>query len=173
MAAEVLASYCDDPQGSAVFPRIVNQRDHDRLTALIEPDSEVVIGGTFDRDSCYLAPTILRNVSADAKVMEDEILGPILPVLAIDSLDEAIAFINARPHPLALYLFARNCGAETQVLAETISGGVAINDTIMHLAVRDGLDLIDTNNPQVRMPFARDTREALAAGLNVFFDSWW
>jgi aldehyde dehydrogenase (NAD+) len=126
--------YGDNPQTSPDFGRIINQRQLSRLKALLN-SGEVVIGGEVDEADRYLAPTVLDGVSWSDSVMESEIFGPILPVLTYDRLDEAIEQINARPKPLALYVFSENKGVQDQVLRSTSSGGVCINDTVMQVSV--------------------------------------
>ncbi len=126
--------YGEDPQRSPDYGRIVNARHHRRLTALL-PSGRVVTGGRHDEADRYLAPTVLRDVAADSPVMADEIFGPILPVLPVDDLDEAIAFVNARPKPLALYVFSTDRAAQDRVLERTSSGGAAVNHIWLHLAV--------------------------------------
>jgi aldehyde dehydrogenase (NAD+) len=125
----------DDPRSSPDFGRIVNERHHNRLTRLLENSGEVVAGGVTDLADRYMAPTILRNVSWEAPVMAEEIFGPILPVLRVKDIDEAIARVNARPKPLALYLFSKNPAVQTEVLERTSSGGVTVNHTLLHLTV--------------------------------------
>ena len=127
--------YGDDPRRSPDFGRIVNVRHLHRLQKLLPGSGEIVVGGTAAEEERYLAPTILRNVSADAPVMADEIFGPILPVLRVKGLEEAIAFVNARPKPLALYLFTTDADVQARVLERTSSGGVAVNHTTLHVAV--------------------------------------
>lgn len=134
MKAVVTRFFGADPRASPDFGRIINDRHFKRLTAMLK-DGEIVIGGQSDKNSRYIAPTILRNVSPQAPVMGEEIFGPILPVLTIADLDEAIAFVGARPKALALYLFSRSREAARRIIAETSAGGVAINDTVLHLAV--------------------------------------
>ncbi len=133
----VKSFYGDDPKDSPDFPRIINARHWDRLMALIDgrKSARVVLGGTGDRAAKYLAPTILRGVSWDEPVMAEEIFGPILPVLAVDSIDDAIATINAHDKPLALYVFAEDQNVVDRVVAQTSSGGVGANVTLLHLAV--------------------------------------
>jgi aldehyde dehydrogenase (NAD+) len=126
----------DDPQRSADLGRIVNTRHHERLMRLMD-SGDVLMGGQSDEGDRYIAPTILVNVAPDSPVMQEEIFGPILPVLQVDDLDEAIRFVNRRPKPLALYLFARDEQAHQQVIARTSSGGMTINHTWLHLTVRD------------------------------------
>ncbi|MDH3236131.1 MAG: aldehyde dehydrogenase family protein [Alphaproteobacteria bacterium] len=126
--------YGPDPAASEDFARIVNERHVARLEPLLD-DGEAVTGGQSDAVSRYIAPTVLTNVAPDSGVMRDEIFGPILPVLPVDGLDEAIAFVNARPKPLALYLFSESRDAAARVIAETSAGGMAVNDTVLHLAV--------------------------------------
>jgi aldehyde dehydrogenase (NAD+) len=125
--------YGDDPKRSPDYGRIVNERHHRRLAVLLK-DGEVALGGEADEGDRYIAPTILRNVSPDAPVMADEIFGPILPVLPVRSIDEAVKFVNARPKPLALYVFSRDPQVGEDVLARTSSGGACVNATIWHLA---------------------------------------
>lgn len=134
MKAVVTRFFGADPRASPDFGRIINDRHFKRLSAMLK-DGEVVIGGQSDKASRYIAPTILRDVSPEAPVMREEIFGPILPVLRIGGLDEAIAFVGARPKALALYLFSRSRQAARRIVAETSAGGVAINDTVLHLAV--------------------------------------
>jgi aldehyde dehydrogenase (NAD+) len=118
--------------GSKDYTRIVNRRHHERLSKLLV-GQEVAFGGETDPEHCYIEPTVLRNVSPDSPVMADEIFGPILPVLRVKDVGEAIAFVNEREKPLALYLFSTDADAEARVLSETSSGGACINGTIMHI----------------------------------------
>lgn len=125
----------DDPQQSKDYGRIVNTRHHRRLTALLPGSGEVAYGGIGDEADRYLAPTMLVNVPENAPAMRDEIFGPILPVIAVDDLDQAIRFINERPKPLALYLFSSSDASYEQVLARTSSGGFVMNHAMIHLGV--------------------------------------
>ena len=94
----------------------------------------VVYGGKGDRETLKIQPTILDGVSPTDPVMNEEIFGPLLPVLTFDTLDEAEQFINSRPHPLALYLFSQDRSAQERFLRRVTFGGGCINDTIIHLA---------------------------------------
>lgn len=127
--------YGDDPQASPDFGRIVNARHLRRLNALIPDSGAVVVGGQSDESTRYFAPTVLRDVPADSPVMADEIFGPILPVLKVKSIEEAVRFINARPKPLALYLYSTNDDSQRRVLEGTSSGGLVINHCWLHLGV--------------------------------------
>jgi aldehyde dehydrogenase (NAD+) len=133
LAAAVRGFYGADPQQSSSYGRIVNERHHARLARLLE-DERVVVGGGADADDRYLAPTIVRDVSPDSPLMGDEIFGPILPVLPVPDVERAIAFVNRREKPLALYVFTRDPAHEERVVRETSSGGVCVNATIWHLA---------------------------------------
>ncbi|MBW4542037.1 MAG: aldehyde dehydrogenase [Myxacorys chilensis ATA2-1-KO14] len=124
----------DDPAQSPDLGRVVNDRQFDRLTHLLEGE-EIVVGGQTERETRYIAPTILNNVSWDAPVMQEEIFGPLLPVLTYRDIREAIAAINARPKPLALYLFTRNQALQNMVLSSTSSGGVCLNDVFLQVAI--------------------------------------
>jgi aldehyde dehydrogenase (NAD+) len=131
--------YGDDPRSSADYGRIVDERHFDRLTGLITAGGyeAVVTGGVGDRRTRYLAPTVLAGVQPDAAVMQEEIFGPILPVIAVTDVDEAVRFVNERPAPLALYVFTSDDAAAERVVARTASGGVTVNHTMLHVAVPD------------------------------------
>ena len=136
MSAAVREFYGDDPQQSPDYARIVNERHHARLTGLLS-GADIVTGGDHDVSARYIAPTILRNVKEDDAVMQEEIFGPILPVISVPSIDSAIAFVNRRPKPLALYIFARDVDAQDRILAGTSSGGTTINHVFLHYAVHE------------------------------------
>jgi aldehyde dehydrogenase (NAD+) len=124
--------YGADPKRSADYARIVDRRHHERLSKLLG-DGEVAFGGETDPETNYLAPTVLRHVSPESPVMQQEIFGPILPVLPVADLAEAIDFVNERDKPLALYVFSEDEAAQDRVLAETSSGGACVNGTVMHI----------------------------------------
>ncbi len=124
--------YGDAPESTKDYARIVNHHHHQRLSVLLK-DQEIAFGGEVNEADCYIAPTILRNVSPDSEVMSEEIFGPILPILKVKDIPEAIAFVNAREKPLALYLFSSNAEHQEQVLAQTSSGGACLNGTIMQI----------------------------------------
>ncbi|MEA5418242.1 aldehyde dehydrogenase [Spirulina sp. CCNP1310] len=124
--------YGKNPADSPDYGRIINEHHWQRLRDLVDP-AQVVIGGDGDIEARYFAPTVLDGVGWDDPVMEAEIFGPILPILTYGEMGEAIAAINARPKPLALYLFTNDPNLQNQVLSQTSSGGVCINDTIMQL----------------------------------------
>ncbi|XP_074045343.1 aldehyde dehydrogenase, dimeric NADP-preferring [Macrotis lagotis] len=126
--------YGDDAKNSPDYGRIISSRHFKRVMGLIE-GQKVAYGGNGDEASCYIAPTILTDVDPRSKVMQEEIFGPILPILCVKSLDEAIQFINERPKPLALYAFSNNDQVTKKMIAETSSGGVTINDVIAHVGV--------------------------------------
>jgi aldehyde dehydrogenase (NAD+) len=134
LTAAIAEFYGPDPAGSEDFARIVNDRHFARLVPLLN-DGEVVAGGASDAGTRYIAPTVLTKVALGSAVMRDEIFGPILPVLPVDGLDEAIAFVRTRPKPLALYLFSESRAAAARVTAQTSAGGMAVNETVLHLAV--------------------------------------
>ena len=125
--------YSGDPKDNPDYARIVNSRHHDRVAKLIE-GQEVAFGGETRAEDCYIEPTVLRNVSPDSAVMQSEVFGPVLPVLRIKDVGEAIEFVNRGEKPLALYLFSNDSSMEERVLSSTSSGGVTINGTILHIA---------------------------------------
>jgi aldehyde dehydrogenase (NAD+) len=126
--------YGADPKASADYARIVSDRHWKRLVGLLGSGT-AVIGGEADESTRYLAPTVLRDVAPDAPVMQEEIFGPILPVLTVDNVDQAIAFVNERDKPLALYVFSDSGDVQRRVLDSTSSGGACVNATMYHVAV--------------------------------------
>jgi aldehyde dehydrogenase (NAD+) len=115
--------YGDDPQRSPDYGRIVNRRHFDRLSAFAAGDAA----------DLYIGPTILTDVTWESPMMQEEIFGPILPVLAFENLDDALAQLRDRPTPLALYLFTDDRATQERVVAGIRSGGVCINDTVVHI----------------------------------------
>jgi acyl-CoA reductase-like NAD-dependent aldehyde dehydrogenase len=132
IASMIREFFGDDPQKSADFGRIINARHHKRLTALLDSGTAFV-GAKTDADDRYIAPTVLTDVSPDSPAMADEIFGPILPVISVSSLDEAIEFVNERPKPLALYVFSNDRDRTRRVVERTSSGGACVNDVLTHL----------------------------------------
>jgi aldehyde dehydrogenase (NAD+) len=127
----------DDPKTHPDYGRIVNARHHRRLMALLPGSGEVVAGGAADENDRYIAPTVLKNVPPDSKVMGEEIFGPILPVLKVDSVEQAIRFINERPKPLSLYLFSSNEQSARAVMERTSSGAFVRNHSVLHYTVSE------------------------------------
>ena len=123
----------EDPEKSEAIVRIINPRHFKRLTQLIDPD-KVIVGGQTNEAELYIAPTLMDQVSWDDAVMQEEIFGPILPILEYEDLDEAIAKIKSHPKPLALYLFTNKRSIRDKIFHEISFGGGALNETIMHLA---------------------------------------
>ncbi|MEV4742851.1 aldehyde dehydrogenase family protein [Streptomyces sp. NPDC049555] len=134
LARAVEELYGPDPAAGDRYGRIVNERHFDRLTALLD-SGRVVTGGDSDRDTKYIAPTVLADVDPDAPVMQEEIFGPVLPVVTVPGLDEAIAFINDRDKPLALYAFTDSPAVRERLAAETSSGGLSFGLPLAHLTV--------------------------------------
>ncbi len=122
----------DNPAESKHFGRIVSDKAFVRLTGYLN-EGEALIGGESDASMHYIAPTLLEVTDMNAKVMQEEIFGPILPLVTFDTMDEVVEFVTERPHPLALYYFG-NKGDARQLLQRATSGGACINDTIMHIA---------------------------------------
>ncbi|WP_454266041.1 aldehyde dehydrogenase [Rossellomorea marisflavi] len=128
----ITASYGENIVENPNFGHVVSERHFDRLVGFLDNGS-IVTGGKHDRDNLIIEPTILDNISWDDSVMQDEIFGPILPVMTYDSLDEIIEPIVKRPKPLALYLFSDDEAVQDQILSTISFGGGSINDTINHM----------------------------------------
>lgn len=130
---QIRRQFGKEPLRNADYGRIINEKHFDRILGLIDP-KKLVHGGTADRSTLRIEPTVLDHVTFSDAVMQEEIFGPLMPVLVFDSLDEAIRRINSMPHPLALYLFTSDKKAAKKVTARCGFGGGCINDTIIHLA---------------------------------------
>jgi aldehyde dehydrogenase (NAD+) len=126
----------DDPGASDSYGRIVNERHFERLVGLID-SGDVAIGGRSDAASRFIEPTVLTNVRTGSPVMQEEIFGPILPILQCEDLDAAIRFIRAGDKPLAAYVFTKDKAAETRFLERVSSGNACVNDTMMFMAVHE------------------------------------
>jgi aldehyde dehydrogenase (NAD+) len=124
--------YGESPKASEDYGRIVSQRHMQRLVGLLD-ERKIVHGGQYDLKDLYMAPTIMDNIKWNDKVMEDEIFGPILPILEFDDLEEVVKTVNSRPKPLALYVFAEDRVMWQRIIENTSFGGGCINDTISHL----------------------------------------
>ncbi|KAG0217715.1 Aldehyde dehydrogenase [Mortierella sp. GBA43] len=127
--------YGENPQASNDYARIVNVRHFKRLrdTLTQNKSGDIVIGGQTDEDDLFISPTVIANVSRDDKLMEDELFGPLLPMVRVTDVDDAIEFINSRHDPLALYVFSTSKKFVNKVLESTRSGGALVNDTLMHV----------------------------------------
>ncbi|MER8073630.1 aldehyde dehydrogenase family protein [Streptomyces sp. NPDC094034] len=134
LAKAIEQLYGADPKAADNYGRIVNDRHFQRLMGLTG-SGRTVVGGDHDRAEKYIAPTVLRDVRPDEPVMQEEIFGPILPILTVADLDEAIAFINARSKPLAAYAFTNNDTTRARLAEETSSGAVSFGLPVMHVTV--------------------------------------
>jgi aldehyde dehydrogenase (NAD+) len=132
MIREIQKQYPDFKNMPENYVQIINMRNFDRLLSLVNP-SKIAFGGEYDRDRRLIQPTILSPIGFNDKVMEDEIFGPILPIIAYDNLDSAIKDVQTREKPLALYVFGKNKKLINKILSSISFGGGAVNDTIMHL----------------------------------------
>ncbi|TGE13476.1 aldehyde dehydrogenase family protein [Hymenobacter elongatus] len=132
-----------DPQAEGVinsksYARIVNAHHFERISGMLEEaqqaGAQVALGGIVDSSQCFIEPTLLLQASPESRVMQEEIFGPLLPVQPFGTLMEAADFVNARPQPLALYLFTRSAENQRYLLQNVAAGGCCINETILHLA---------------------------------------
>jgi aldehyde dehydrogenase (NAD+) len=129
----IIQFYGMDATKNKDFPKIINEKHFHRLLSLMEGE-EIVIGGQFSEEKNKIAPTILDHVSWNSAIMQEEIFGPILPVMEFTRLEDIIPQINAHPKPLALYFFTTSKANERKVIRHISYGGGCINDTLMHLA---------------------------------------
>ena len=125
--------YGDTPEMNPEYPKIINPKHFERLIGLL-PSGYVTEGGRYNEGSLQISPTILEHVTWESAVMQEEIFGPLLPVLEFSQLEDVLSMINARPKPLALYLFTTKKEHEQAALRTVSFGGGCINDTIIHLS---------------------------------------
>jgi aldehyde dehydrogenase (NAD+) len=138
LAKAIEHSFGKTPEASDSFGRIVSSRHLQRLVGLLDGGAgTVAVGGQVDPTDRFVAPTVTVEPSPDSPIMQEEIFGPILPVLGVTGPAEAAAFITAREKPLALYVFAGDDAVIDGVLDATSSGGVCVNHTLMHLLPPD------------------------------------
>ncbi len=123
----------ENPQQSPDYGRIINERHFMRLSRMLEKGT-VLMGGQTDISNLYIAPTLLDSVSVEDVVMQEEIFGPILPVITYEKLDDAIKLVNSRNKPLALYIFSEDKMYQERILNEVSSGNASINECLMHVA---------------------------------------
>jgi aldehyde dehydrogenase (NAD+) len=146
-------------QSSPHLARIVNARHTGRIHALLQDaqsrGAKAVIGGAVDAADCFIAPTLLDDVPPDARIMEEEIFGPLLPIIPFQSIDEVIAKINAGPNPLALYIYSRTESNVQRVLQQTLSGGACVNHALMQFL-------------QGRLPFGGVNNSGLGSAHGLF-----
>ena len=125
-------------RSSPHFARVINQRHTQRIAGLLSDaqtrGAKVLLGGEVDVSQCYIAPTLLEQVPAEANIMSEEIFGPVLPIITYRNVDEVVREINANPKPLALYVFSTNKARTRRLIEQTSSGGVAINHCVLHYA---------------------------------------
>lgn len=125
--------YGEDATENAQYVKIINRKHFERICGLIDP-KKVIFGGNWNEETMQIAPTILDNVTAEDAVMQEEIFGPIFPILTVENMAEAEQFIREREKPLALYLFTQNKKLAERFLRYVPFGGGCINDTVIHLA---------------------------------------
>ncbi len=129
----ILSFYGAQPIKSPDYCRIVNEKHFNRIVSLINHD-KVIIGGQYDLDQKYIAPTVMKDVTWDDAVMGEEIFGPIMPILVYDSIESVIDQITQKPKPLALYVFSESESLQDYLMDQIPFGGGCVNDTILHVA---------------------------------------
>lgn len=130
---EIIRQYGSDPLNNPDYGKMINEKHFNRVLGLID-NSKVVLGGNSNPQTLQIAPTVMDNITFEDKVMQEEIFGPIMPILTFKYLDVVIDIINSMDHPLALYIFANNRKVIKRVIKNCEFGGGCINDTIVHLA---------------------------------------
>jgi aldehyde dehydrogenase (NAD+) len=133
---KINAFYGEDIKQSPDYGRIINDRHYTRISGYLE-DQEIIFGGKLDESERYIEPTLLLNPDEASPIMRDEIFGPLLPIIEVDDMTQAISFVNKRAKPLALYLFNKDQNTEDEVMHNTSAGNVCINDGMMFMVNAD------------------------------------
>ena len=151
---------------------VADARSKGARVAVVDPAGEVAAGDIGARNVRKIAPLVLTHVSNDMAIMREEIFGPVLPVVAYDTLDDAVAYVNARPRPLALYYFDSDRRRVDQVLRSTVSGGASVNETVLHFA-QEGLPFGGIGPSGMGAYHGRDGFRTFSHGKGVFLQSRW
>jgi aldehyde dehydrogenase (NAD+) len=133
ISKEVTKFYGDDPETSSDFARVISSESAERLGALIKC-GHIMVGGTIDPETRYVAPTIIKDVQPGDAIMGEEIFGPVLPVIDFEEFDEVYAIIEQNPKPLATYIFSKNKKLIREFMMKTQSGSASVNETVMQIA---------------------------------------
>ena len=130
---QIKIQFGENPLENNNYGKIINKKHFDRLVGLID-DTKLVAGGDSNAESLKIAPTVMDDISWDDKIMQEEIFGPIMPIMTFDDLDSVIETVESKPHPLALYIFSNNKKNVKKVTEKCRYGGGCINDVVLHLA---------------------------------------
>lgn len=136
ICVQIKKQYGEDPLTNPDYGKIINEKHFDRICGLLDKD-KIVLGGRCSRETLQLEPTVMDHVTWDDAVMQEEIFGPIMPILTFDSFDEIYSMLTEKPKPLALYLFSEDKQRIKEVTERCSYGGGCINDTIIHLATSE------------------------------------
>jgi len=123
----------DNPKNSPDYGRMINERHTKRVGALLE-GQEIISGGEVDTTGKYIAPTLVKcSLDSTARIMQEEIFGPILPLIPIPDIDTGIEYVNSKPKPLTLYIYSNDVAIQQRILDSTTSGGAAINECMFQM----------------------------------------
>lgn len=168
---EITNSYGENPVGSPDLCRIVNDSSFERLSEYLK-DGEIVAGGETDAKVRFIAPTIIDNVEPHFPIMQEEIFGPLLPVMTFQKLDQAIDYVNSCDKPLAFYYFSNDLKKAKSVIRQTSSGGGCINDTIIHIA-NDRLPFGGVGNSGMGKYHGKYSFDTFSNQRSMVFSSRW
>lgn len=160
--------YGSQPIASKDYAHIINDKHFERLLSLMK-DGNILYGGKSSREKLSISPTIIDHVSLDSKIMQDEIFGPLLPVIEFENIEEAIEIVNSKTKPLALYIFSKDKATIKEVLRNTASGGVCVNDTINHI-VAHSLPFGGVGESGIGRYHGKASFETFSNGKSVFYN---
>lgn len=167
---EVRRMHGEDPREDRHFVRMVDERAFDRVAGYLK-DGKVVAGGTVRRDELYIEPTLLADVDPSSPVMQEEIFGPVLPMICFDDVEEVVRFVTEREKPLAFYYFGRESKGR-DIIRRTSSGGACINDTIMHIA-NENMPFGGVGNSGMGRYHGRESFDAFSHRRSVVITPTW
>jgi aldehyde dehydrogenase (NAD+) len=165
----------EDALGNGDYCQIANSAHHGRISGLLNDalaqGGQLITGGQIDDQQRFIAPTLVEGMSADSRIMQEEIFGPLMPILTFTDLDTVLEHINAQPKPLALYFYSSDRKAIDKVLKETSAGGTCINQTVMHF-VHPNLPFGGVNNSGIGMSSGEWGFKAFSHERSVLEDKW-
>ena len=165
----------EDALGNGDYCQIANSAHHGRISGLLNDalaqGGQLITGGQIDDQQRFIAPTLVEGMSADSRIMQEEIFGPLMPILTFTDLDTVLEHINAQPKPLALYFYSSDRQAIDKVLKETSAGGTCINQTVMHF-VHPNLPFGGVNNSGIGMSSGEWGFKAFSHERSVLEDKW-
>lgn len=163
--------YTENQESSKDYGRVINDVHFDRLSALLD-DGDIIYGGKTNKDEKFISPTLIENIKKDSDLLHSEIFGPILPIISFENIDKLLESIRRKPKPLALYIFSNSKQIQNRIISKISSGGVCVNDTIMHI-VPQGLPFGGVGNSGMGAYHGKKSFETFSHQRSVLIRKNW